>query len=184
MVDKKHHAKLSKFLSLVLRHQPELIGIDLDAHGWTGVDKLLAQMKAHGKQIDFEALELILETNNKKRFSFNEDKTQIRANQGHSIDVDLGYTAKTPPSTLYHGTGKKHVDSIYQSGIQKRNRHHVHLSKDIATAVSVGQRHGKPVVFEILTQEMIGEGFEFYESENGVWLTDEVPTRFIRKLEP
>jgi putative RNA 2'-phosphotransferase len=183
MIDIKYHTKLSKFLSLVLRHKPEKIGIELGSNGGTDVNVLIEKMNSFGKQIDFETLEVILETNNKKRFSFNKDKSLIRANQGHSIEVDLGYKTKIPPGRLFHGTEAKYVESIYQTGIRKKNRHHVHLSKDVETAISVGQRHGKPVVFEILTEEMINEGFEFYESENGVWLTDEIPVRFIRKIE-
>ncbi len=183
MIEEKQYTKLSKFLSLVLRHKPEEIGIELDTNGWTDVKCLIKKMNLYGKRIDFETLEVILETNNKKRFSFNEDKSLIRANQGHSIEIDLGYKPKNPPKRLFHGTGAKYVDSIYKIGIRKKSRHHVHLSKDIETALSVGQRHGKPVVFEILTDEMVNEGFEFYESENGVWLTDEVPVRFIRKIE-
>jgi len=183
MIEKKYHTKLSKFLSLVLRHKPEEIGIELDSNGWTAVNELIEKMNVYGKHIDFDTLEVILETNNKKRFSFNEDRSLIRANQGHSIEIDLGYKTKIPPKRLFHGTGAKYVDSIYKTGIKKKDRHHVHLSKDMETALSVGQRHGKPVIFEILTEEMTKEGFEFYESENGVWLTDEIPVRFITKIE-
>lgn len=160
MIERKYHTKLSKFLSLVLRHKPEEIGIQLDANGWTDVNVLLEKMNAYGKQIDFETLEVILEINNKKRFGFNEDKSLIRANQGHSVEIDLGYKTKIPPKRLFHGTGAKYVDRIYKTGIKKKNRHHVHLSKDVETALSVGQRHGKPVIFEILTDEMTKEGFE------------------------
>ncbi len=183
MIDEKQCTKLSKFLSLVLRHKPQEIGIRLDSNGWVSVTELLEKMNSYGKAIDFETLEIILETNNKKRFRFNEDKTRIRANQGHSVTVDLGYKAKMPPAILYHGTANKNVASIYKSGIKKANRHHVHLSKDIETAISVGQRHGQVVVFEILSGEMMKEGFEFYESDNGVWLTDAIPARFIREAE-
>ncbi len=182
MIDKKYHTKLSKFLSLVLRHKPGEIGIELDSNGWTDINTLIEKMNSYGKQIDIETLEVILETNNKNRFSFNEDKSLIRANQGHSIEIDLGYTTKIPPMRLFHGTGAKYVDSIYKTGIKKKNRHHVHLSKDVETALSVGQRHGKPVIFEVLADEMTKEGFKFYESENGVWLTDEIPIRFIREI--
>ncbi len=183
MIDKKYYTKLSKFLSLVLRHKPEEIGIELDSNGWTDVKSLIEKMNSYGKHIDIETLEVILETNNKKRFSFNKNKSLIRANQGHSLEIDLGYKTKTPPNRLFHGIGAKYVDSICKTGIKKKNRHHIHLSKDLETALLVGQRHGKPVIFEILTEEMTNEGFKFYESENGVWLTDEVPVRFIRKVE-
>jgi putative RNA 2'-phosphotransferase len=180
MTNGKPLIKISKFLSLVLRHKPEQIGIELDNNGWTSVDELISKMNSNGKSIDFETLELVVDTNNKKRFCFNSDKTQIRANQGHSIDIDLGYTAKTPPALLYHGTADRYTDSIYKQGIQKRDRHHVHLSSVIETALSVGKRHGKPVIFEIDTEPMINNGHIFYESENGVWLTDEVPAQYIK----
>lgn len=183
MIDKKQHTKLSRFLSLVLRHKPEEIGLNLDTNGWADVKELITKMNAYGKAIDFETLELIIDTNDKKRFSLSEDKTRIRANQGHSIKIDLGYEAKIPPAVLYHGTGSKFVDSIYKSGIKKKNRHHVHLSPDIATARTVGQRHGQPVIFEVATGLMHKEGFVFYESENGVWLTEEVPVRFLKKVD-
>lgn len=183
MTDKNSYTQLSKFLSLVLRHKPEEVGIELDPNGWTNVKELIQKMNSHGKQIDLETLEIIIETNNKRRFSFNGDKSLVRANQGHSVEVDLGYSTKVPPKKLFHGTGAKYVESIYETGIQKRNRHHVHLSKDVETAISVGQRHGKAVIFEILSHEMFKEGFEFFESENGVWLTDEIPVRFMRRIE-
>ncbi len=182
MIDKKYE-KNSKFLSFVLRHKPEEIGIKLDVNGWVNVETLIAKMNAHGKQMDIKTLEHIVETNNKKRFSFNTDKSLIRANQGHSIVVDLAYEPVKPPKILFHGTGIKNVDSIYETGIKKMNRHHVHLSKDIETALAVGQRHGKPVIFEILSEEMYNAGFEFYQSENGVWLTKEIPVKFIKIIE-
>ena len=179
MINKKAHTKLSKFLSLVLRHKPETIGITLSDKGWTNTHTLIEKMNAYGKEIDFETLSIIVDTNNKKRFGFNEDMSKIRANQGHSIAVDLGYVQKTPPEILYHGTAHKNVDSIFNSGLEKRNRHHVHLSRDIDTAVNVGQRHGKPVVLQVLAGEMHKDGFQFFESENSVWLTDSVPTKYL-----
>lgn len=183
MKDPKQHTKLSKFLSLVLRHKPEEIGVKLDDNGWINVSELINKMNDYGKFIDLETLKVIVDTNNKKRFAFNENKSKIRANQGHSIEVNLEYSSKIPPAILYHGTGAKYVDSIYKSGLQKKNRHHVHLSKDLETAINVGQRHGKPVVFEINTQKMLAEGFQFFESDNGVWLIDEVPVKYLQKLE-
>lgn len=176
----KTHIKLSKYLSLVLRHKPEALGITLDTNGWTDVKVLLEKMNSTGKKIGIDTLKTIVETNNKKRFTFNEDFTLIRANQGHSIEVDLGFKPKTPPEILYHGTGDKNVESILKEGLHKRNRQHVHLSKDVETARNVGQRHGKPVIFEIQTEDMLRDGFEFYESKNGVWLTDAVPVKYIR----
>lgn len=183
MADKKNYTKLSKFLSLVLRHKPREIGITLNSMGWTNTAELIINMNKYGKNIDLRTLEIIVETDNKKRYSFNADKTMIRANQGHSVEVDLGYKSQKPPKKLYHGTGQKYVDSIYKSGIKKQNRHHVHLSIDIETAKSVGQRHGSPTIFEINTEKMLEEGFEFYESENGVWLTDEIPVKYLKRIE-
>lgn len=179
MSNQKQHTKLSKFLSLVLRHKPDTIGLTLDTNGWANVDELMAKMNAYGKPIDLETLEAIVATNNKKRFAFNSDQTRIRANQGHSIDVNLGYQAKVPPAVLYHGTASRFVDNIFKSGIQKMDRHHVHLSKDLETALTVGKRHGKPVIFEVLADQMVNDGFAFYESDNGVWLTGEVPVKYL-----
>jgi len=183
MKGEKQYTKLSRFLSLVLRHKPEKIGISLDAKGWADVNELIAKMSSFGKHIDFETLEHVVEIDNKQRYSFNTDKSKIRANQGHSIEIELGYIPEPPPKILYHGTGNKYVNSIYKTGIQKRNRHHVHLSMDIETAIDVGQRHGMPYVFEVLAEEMVKDGFTFYKSENGVWLTDHVPVKYLRKCE-
>lgn len=179
MINEKSHTKLSKFLSLVLRHKPETIGISLTEHGWVGTQTLIKKMNEYGVQIDFETLSIIVATNNKKRFGFNEDESKIRANQGHSLDIDLGYVQKTPPDILYHGTAQKNIDSIFKIGLEKRNRHLVHLSKDIETAYKVGQRHGKPVILKILAKQMYEDNFKFFESENKVWLTDNVPPRYI-----
>ncbi|HFA48947.1 MAG TPA: RNA 2'-phosphotransferase [Bacteroidetes bacterium] len=181
MIDKKHHKKLSKFLSLVLRHKPETIGIELDENGWTDIDGLISKIKKYGKPIDTETLELIVKTSDKQRFAINKDGNKIRANQGHSVKIELGYKPKCPPEILYHGTGNKYVESILKTGLVKRNRHHVHLSTNMETAISVGKRHGKPVVFEVLAKKMHGDGFEFFLSENGVWLTDMVPVTYLRK---
>ncbi|MCG8573640.1 MAG: RNA 2'-phosphotransferase [Flavobacteriales bacterium] len=177
----KQQKRISKFLSLILRHNPGKVGIKLDKNGWVKVDELLLKINTKGIRITFEELEFIVDTNNKKRFGFNEDKSMIRANQGHSVEIDLGYEAKIPPTVLYHGTGEKYVNSILESGIQKRNRHHVHLSKDVETAKMVGQRHGKPFIFEILTEAMVHDGFVFFESKNGVWLTEEIPVNYLKR---
>jgi putative RNA 2'-phosphotransferase len=174
------YTKLSKFMSLVLRHNPGLINIELDEQGWTDVGMLITKINKFGKAIDLEVLTLIVENDSKKRYAFNADKTKIRASQGHSVKIDLGYSPETPPEFLYHGTAGKFVDSILKSGIQKRNRHHVHLSPDIETAVKVGKRHGKPIVFKIKAKDMFVQGFVFFISENGVWLTSEVPAKFIQ----
>lgn len=171
--------QISKFLSLVLRHQPETIGLQLDAQGWVSVDTLLQQMKAHGKSIDMPLLEKVVAENSKKRFAFNEDKTRIRASQGHSVEVELGYTPTTPPDLLYHGTAAPALQGIRQTGIQKGSRHHVHLSKDTPTATQVGSRHGKPILLTILAGKMFADGYAFFVSENGVWLTDHVPVQYV-----
>lgn len=182
----KQYVKLSKFLSLVLRHNPQTIGMTLDDNGWVSVDELICQMGKHGKAIDFATLEDVVNNNNKQRFAFNEDKSKIRANQGHSLTVDLGYQSKLPaqvPSTLYHGTATRFVDNIYAVGaISKMQRQHVHLSANLDTASAVGKRHGKLAIFTIDTQAMMANGHKFYQADNGVWLTDSVPVQFIQLL--
>jgi len=179
-MNEKETNATSKFLSLVLRHQPQLIGIDLDEQGWVNVNELLKQANAHGRNLDLELLNHVVETNSKKRFAFDESGQKIRASQGHSIDVELGYEAQIPPDILYHGTGEKSVAGIQQSGLLKRSRQHVHLSGDIETAIQVGSRHGKPAILKVFSGEMYKEGYAFYLSENKVWLTDLVPARFLK----
>ena len=173
--------RISKFLSLVLRHQPEMIGIQLDASGWANVNDLLEKANKHGVKIDREILNHIVETNSKKRFAFNNTLDKIRASQGHSIEIELGYTSQKPPEILYHGTGEKSVPSILNTGLEKRGRQHVHLSSDIETAVKVGQRHGKPVVFIVLAGQMYEDKYQFFLSDNGVWLTDKVPIKYLSR---
>lgn len=170
---------LSKFMSLILRHKPETIGISLDPHGYADVDELLRGMNQHGSKIDFETLKEIVKTDNKQRYSFNGDKTKIRANQGHSIDVNVGLEELQPPNVLYHGTGEKSVQGIKKYGIKKMDRLYVHLSKDYETAIKVGSRHGKPVVFKIDTEKMYQDGYKFFLSKNKIWLTKHVPTQYI-----
>lgn len=171
--------KISRFLSLVLRHDPDKIGIQLDEEGWIDVDTLLAQMNAHGKRVDFEMLCDVVVTNDKKRFAFNGGKTRIRANQGHSIKVDLKYEAIQPPEYLYHGTVGKFMDAIKKNGLLKMSRHHVHLSESLETATKVGARKGNPIILTVNSGEMEKAGHLFYKSDNGVWLTDTVPSEFI-----
>ena len=169
----------SKFISLILRHKPETIGISLDEHGWANVDELIAGIsKTH--HINMDILEEIVRTDEKQRYSFNEDKTLIRANQGHSIPVDVELEKAEPPKYLYHGTGEKYRESIDKQGLISKSRLYVHLSTDIDTAVKVGRRHGKPVVYIVLSGEMHENGFDFYKSVNGVWLTEKVPTQYIK----
>ncbi len=181
IINEKEITKISKLLSLVLRHRPESIKIELDENGWTDVSELLEKMNEHNQPISLDILKLVVETNAKKRFAFNDNYSKIRANQGHSVDVELGYTPQSPPEILYHGTGEKSVASIWATGIKKRDRHHVHLSADFETAIKVGQRHGNPFVFEVLAGEMNKNNFPFYKSDNGVWLTDFVPFEYLRK---
>jgi putative RNA 2'-phosphotransferase len=181
-MNEKKVTATSKFLSLVLRHQPEVIDIALDRQGWVNVDELLKQANAHGHTLDWELLNHVVETNTKKRFAFDKSRQKIRASQGHSIKVELGYEAQIPPDILYHGTSEKSVAAIYETGLQKRSRQHVHLSKDIETAIQVGSRHGKPAVFNVLSAEMYNDGYKFYLSENEVWLTDTVPAQYLKLL--
>ena len=180
MVNEKDNTKISKFLSLVLRHHPETIGIILDENGWTDVKTLISKMNQKGASVDFPLLKHIVDTNTKKRFAFNDTFDKIRASQGHSIEIDLGYPAKTPPEILFHGTAQKSVGSILTNGLQKMDRQHVHLSLNIETATNVGQRHGKPFIFEVLARQMHEDGYTFYLSENGVWLTDNVPVAYLK----
>jgi putative RNA 2'-phosphotransferase len=178
-MDVKKEKRISKFLSLILRHKPEIIGIDLDPSGWADVQELLQKLNKRDMQIDFETLEYVVANNSKKRFTFNPDKTKIRANQGHSVAISHDFEEVTPPVILYHGTALRFIDSILTTGIEKRSRHHVHLSPDQATAKKVGQRHGKPVVLKINSLAMYRSGHAFYLSENNIWLTDFVPPEFI-----
>ncbi|MEO0900124.1 MAG: RNA 2'-phosphotransferase [Bacteroidota bacterium] len=171
--------RTSKFLSLILRHQPQKIGIQLDPHGWVEVDTLLAKLSEHSFLLKIEELEEVVATNNKKRFAFNEEKTHIRASQGHSVEITLGYEAVEPPDMLFHGTAIKFLDSIKESGLIKGKRHHVHMSADLDTASKVGMRHGKLVILMVKSLAMHKAGYEFFVSENGVWLTDAVPVEFL-----
>lgn len=170
---------LSKFLSLVLRHKPEALNIQLDKNGWADLDDLLAKLQAQGKNATQSDIEELVRTNNKQRFKLDLDNRRIRANQGHSITVDLEMQAIAPPALLYHGTATKNIPSIQQTGLQKRNRQHVHLSADKATAINVGSRHGKPIILVIDAAQMHADGLHFYQSENGVWLTDAVAVQYI-----
>lgn len=171
--------QISKFLSYVLRHRPDEIGITLDPQGWVAADVLLAAAAAHGHPITREELDAVVRNNSKQRFALCENGTRIRASQGHSTTVDLGYAASPPPPLLYHGTATRRLPSIREEGLRKGERHHVHLSGDTATATQVGARHGSPVVLRVRAGEMAAAGYEFFLSANGVWLTDHVPARFI-----
>ena len=181
-MDEKRKTKISKFLSLVLRHKPEEIGLTLEENGWVPVEKLIQACAAYGKTFTLTELREVVETNDKKRFAFDETGGKIRANQGHSIEVEIEFEEKTPPAVLYHGTAEQNVGVIFADGLKKMSRHHVHLSSDAETARKVGARHGKPVIFEIDTAAMINEGFRFLVSANDVWLVEEIPPKFLKLL--
>ncbi len=171
--------RVSKFLSLVLRHHPERINLKLDSEGWANVNDLIQRAKKAGIYLDEELIEKVVSTNDKKRFTLTENGDFIRANQGHSVDIDLGLTPKVPPEMLYHGTASRFIDSIRQKGLIRGQRNHVHLSGDRKTAQSVGERHGKPTVLEVKSGLMSKEDKKFYLSDNGVWLTEHVPAQYI-----
>ena len=175
----KRHTKVSKFLSYVLRHRPDEIGIVLDSAGWVAIDELLAASAAHGTAISRDELAYVVAHNDKKRFAISDDGQRIRASQGHSTEVELGYEPSSPPEVLYHGTATNHLDGIRKHGLVKGKRHHVHLSPDEVTARAVGQRHGRVVVLRVRAGEMARAGFAFYVSANGVWLTDSVPYDYV-----
>ena len=172
---------ISKYMSLILRHKPEVIGISLDEHGWANVEELIAGI-AKNHDFNMELLEEIVRSDEKQRYSFNEDKTLIRANQGHSVPVDVELEEQVPPDILWHGTGEKYVSAIDTEGLIPKSRLYVHLSKDEGTATKVGSRHGKPVVYHVLAKKMYDDGYRFFISVNGVWLTKTVPVKYLRKV--
>ena len=177
------HVRLSKYLSRILRHQPQEAGLTLEPGGWVDVLSLIANAKKYNNvRITRQALEEVVHNNDKQRFAFNATGDKIRANQGHSVEIDLQLQPVVPPAELYHGTAKSSLGPILREGIQKRARHHVHLSPDIETATAVGRRHGSPVVLRIDAAAMHRAGHLFYCSENGVWLTDTVAPEYIKPL--
>lgn len=183
ILNENQSKKISKLLSLILRHQPETAHITLDEQGWTDVQTLLTNIAQYKHlTINLEQLKFVVETNNKKRFAFNEGETKIRASQGHSVKIELGYEPTPPPEFLYHGTATRFLHSIEKEGLNKSSRHHVHLSIDHATATNVGTRHGVPVILKIHAQKMHNDGYEFFVSENKVWLTEEIPTKYFEIL--
>lgn len=173
--------RISKFISMILRHKPEVIEITLDEHGWADVNELIKGINETGEEIEFskDTLETIVKTDKKQRYSFSQDKTLIRANQGHSIPVDVELEKKEPPKVLYHGTGSKFVKSIQEQGLLPMERLYVHLSTDVETATNVGKRHGTPVIFQVNAEQMQKDGYDFFQSVNGVWLTKEVPAKYL-----
>jgi putative RNA 2'-phosphotransferase len=172
----QQRTKISKRLSYILRHAPDSVGLTLDENGWASVHDLMSKF---GRPLSIDDLKEVVETNEKKRFAFNDDLTKIRASQGHSIEIDLAYQPTTPPEFLFHGTATRFIESIKKDGLLKGSRHHVHLSLDETTARKVGARHGSPVILTLKSKEMYEAGYVFYVSENDVWLTEHVPTRFI-----
>lgn len=172
----------NKFLSLVLRHKPEVIGIQLDKNGWALVDEVIEGCIAQGREMDLAILEAIVKSDEKQRYSFNADKTKIRASQGHSVKVDLELEPVKPPKILYHGTVERFIESIMLKGLLPVQRNHVHLSETAATAVDVGERRGDAIVFKVFAGAMYRDGFHFYQADNGVWLTDHVPSKYLDML--
>lgn len=179
---KQEEIRTSKFLSLVLRHKPEVIKIVLDKNGWVDIKTLLESLKKVNIELSKEDLQFIVDNNEKKRFAISSDGKKIRASQGHSVDVDLQLKETIPPKVLYHGTIQLHINSIKKSGLVKGDRHHVHLSKDKETAVIVGTRYGTPIIMEIDSMRMYYDGIKFYISDNGVYLVDMVPYEYIKIL--
>jgi putative RNA 2'-phosphotransferase len=181
MPDEKRTVKVSKFLSLVLRHRPEAVGITLDEAGWVDVDVLIAACAARGRRFSRAELDHVVANNNKKRFAYSDDGRRIRASQGHSVPVELGLPAATPPAMLYHGTATATLPLILRDGLKPMSRQDVHLSADLETAVRVGARHGRPAVLVVDAAGLAAAGHTFRVSANGVWLTDLVPPRWLRQ---
>jgi putative RNA 2'-phosphotransferase len=178
-MSKDYYKQYSKYMSFILRHHPEELDITLEDGGWAPIDTLVEGMTANGYEVTKEVLEDIVASSDKQRFAINEEGNKIRANQGHSVDVKLQLKKEVPPFELYHGTVEKFIGSIVKEGLKKMNRHHVHLSEDKETATKVGSRRGKPVILTINAREMYTDGYDFYKSENGVWLTDTVPIQYL-----
>jgi len=178
-MQKQRQIKISKFLSYILRHHPESIGVKLDKGGWVNVTDLLQAANKNEMKITMEELTTVVEQNDKQRFSFSEGARRIRANQGHSIPVELGLKPTAPPSILYHGTARRRIGSIREKGLLPGSREHVHLSPDPLAAEKVGRRYGKPVIIKIKADEMHRAGHQFYLSENGIWLTKFVPPQYL-----
>lgn len=178
-MDPKQKKTISKFMSLVLRHEPQQIGLELDEAGWAPLDDVLTGLQKKWPQVTREDVLEIVATSDKQRFALNDDATQIRANQGHSIEVDLGYQPATPPEKLLAGTATRFLESIRAQGLLKQSRHHVHLTASEETAVKVGMRHGKPAVLVVHAARMHAEGHAFFVTPNQVWLVDAVPPEYL-----
>ncbi|BBO35611.1 RNA 2'-phosphotransferase [Lacipirellula parvula] len=182
-MNEKQRKPISKSLSYVLRHRPDTIGLELQEGGWVDVPVLLDAMERAGKALALEMLQTIVAECTKQRFEFSSDGSQIRARQGHSVEVDLGYEPTAPPPVLYHGTATRNLDSILADGLMKRNRHHVHLSTNKETMIQVAMRHGKPVLLAVDAARMNAAGCEFYVTGNDIWLTDHVPPEYLSVIE-
>jgi putative RNA 2'-phosphotransferase len=177
-----NHVSISKFLSLVLRHSPQTIHLNIDKNGWVNIDELIQNANKYKRMhLTVDLINTIVKTNDKQRFILSDDGKRIRANQGHSINIDLELEAKTPPDILYHGTASRFLDSIMKDGLKPMSRQHVHLSQTEETALKVGKRHGKPIVLFINAKNMFEDGYKFYLSENNVWLVNNVPAKYIKK---
>lgn len=177
MMNSRQLNETSKFLSYVLRHEPQSIGLHLDTEGWAEIDLLITGAAKEGRTLDHEMILAVVSSSDKKRFAISKDKQYIRAVQGHSTEsVNLQHVEIEPPEFLYHGTAIRFLDSIRRQGLMAGSRHHVHLTQDLATAISVGQRYGKPVVLKIESLRMYQRGFKFFQAENGVWLVESVPS--------
>ena len=183
-MDDTRLVKISKYLSKHLRHQPERLGITLAPGGWVDVELLLTRCRELNFPISRAELDEVVAKSDKNRFSFDPARKLIRANQGHTVDIDLLLQPRTPPETLYHGTGASSLELIMENGLNRMGRHHVHLSTDIETAIKVGSRHGRPVVIQIDAEAMIKAGHSFYVSDNGVWLVDHAPPEFLTVIVP
>jgi putative RNA 2'-phosphotransferase len=183
-VNEKQRTRLSKFLSLHLRHDPASLGLTLADGGWVKVDDLLPGAASSGFPFSRLDLEEVVRSSDKQRFAFDATGTLIRANQGHSVEVDLQLPVADPPAELFHGTAERTLALILRDGLLKMQRHHVHLSPDTATARKVGQRHGKPMILRIDAATMHADGYSFYLAANGVWLVDHVPPRYLRLVSP
>lgn len=177
----KSLTQISKLISLVLRHKPEELGLTMDGHGWVSTEALIEKLNAI-QPFDMGMLQKIVDTDNKQRYAFNGDKSCIRANQGHSLPVDLELLPQEPPRVLWHGTATRFAESIERQGLLAMQRQYVHLSDDLQTAIAVGKRHGTPVIYEIDTEAMVKAGYAFYRSENGVWLTGAVPAAYLKRM--
>ena len=180
-MNEEKRIRCSKFLALILRHQPESVGLTLEPEGWAPVDDVLAACRKKNRALSFEELEELLALDEKKRYSLDESRTKIRANQGHSAAVELTFEERTPPALLYHGTVDRFLTSIFEQGLKPRSRHHVHLTENLETARKVGARRGKPVILTVNAEAMARAGHRFYVSENDVWLTDAIPPEFLSR---